>query len=114
MDEQQDASRICNFCSGIEGIGSYCVHGHSPFIGIEGKSLAVDCSLVGRGRRDLELAVNGNAVETLAHFISVSLTSTGTQFEYWPLHGEIRIRPLVPVYVMMVVATKQNGQTVLV
>ena len=54
----------------------------SPLIGVEGSNLAVDCSLVGGGRTDFELTVDGTDVTTLAKFVRASVTPTGTRFVY--------------------------------
>ena len=58
----------------------------SPLIGLEGSSLTVDCGLVGGGRTDFELLVNGSRITTLPKFAGASVTPTGTQFVYGPLN----------------------------
>ena len=57
----------------------------SPLVGTGGSNLNVDCSLVGGGRKDFDLLVNGSNITMLFKFVGSSVTPTGTQFVYGPL-----------------------------
>ena len=57
----------------------------SPLTGTEGSNLAINCSLVGGGRANFELTVNGTDITTLGKFVDASMTDVGTQFVYGPL-----------------------------
>ena len=57
----------------------------SPLTDTEGSNLTVDCSYVSGGRTDFELTVNDRRIVSLAKFVGVSVTPTGTRFVYGPL-----------------------------